>query len=260
MTKLLVGTLTILGIVQSPAQAPPTKAPLAFEVATIRPTAPDARGGGIRPMPAGQGYVATGIPLKLMIRLMYTLTDSQVVGGPDWINTDRWDVQAKADHSANINELHEMFQTLMADRFQLKFHKENKDLPMYELVLDKPGSASKLKVNDTPNKFDIPIIPAGRGHVNGTRVGMSYLAWFLSQQLNRPVVDKTGLDQFYDFELQWTLELPDGARPPGADAPAPPEVPTIFAALREQLGLKLESKKGPVEVYVIDHAEKPSGN
>ena len=128
------------------AQAPASKAPLAFEVATVRPTAPDTRGGGIRPMPAGQGYVASGIPLKLMIRLMYTITDSQVVGGPDWINTDRWDVQARAERSSNINELHEMFQTLMADRFKLKLHRETRELPMFELVLDKPARSEERRV------------------------------------------------------------------------------------------------------------------
>ena len=87
----LLGTILVALFLQQPAPKP-----LAFEVAMIKPTAPEVRGGAIKPMPSGQGYMAQGIPLKLMIRLMYTITDSQVVGGPDWINTDRWDVQAKA--------------------------------------------------------------------------------------------------------------------------------------------------------------------
>src|SRR5262252_4890494 len=105
----------------------PAAKPLAFEVAMIKPTAPDTQGGAIRPMPGGQGYIAGGIPLKLMIRLMYTITDSQVVGGPDWINTDRWDVQARADGSYNLDQLHQMFQSLMAERFGLKFHREKRE-------------------------------------------------------------------------------------------------------------------------------------
>ena len=239
------------------------KPPLAFDVAMIKPSAPAVQGGAIRPMPSGQGYMATGIPLKLMIRLMYTITDSQVAGGPDWINTDRWDVQAKADGSYNLDQLHQMYQTLMADRFQLKFHREMRELPAYELVLDKPGDkGSKMTVNETENHFDIPIQPAARFKAQGTRVPMSYLAWWLSQQLNRPVIDKTGLDRFYDFTLEWAPDpQPDGVRPPGADAPVPaPDGPTIFTALREQLGLKLESRRGLVEVLVIDHAARPSEN
>ena len=255
----ILGTILVALFIQQPAPKP-----LAFDVAMIKPTAPEVRGGAIKPMPSGQGYMAQGIPLKLMIRLMYTITDSQVVGGPDWINTDRWDVQAKADGSYNVDQLHQMFQALMADRFELKFHREKRDLPAYELVLDKPGDrGSKMTANDSDNHFDIPILPAGRNKVQGSRVPMAYLAWWLSQQLNRPVLDKTGLDKFYDFTLEWAPDPqpPDGTRPPGAEAPAPPpDGPTMFTALREQLGLRLESRRSSVEVFVIDHAARPAEN
>ena len=257
MTTLL-GTILAALFIQQPAPKP-----LVFEVAMIKPTDPEVRGGAIKPMPSGQGYVAAGIPLKLMIRLMYTITDSQVVGGPDWINTDRWDVQARTDGSYNVDQLHQMFQALMADRFELRFHREKRELPAYELVLDKPGDkGSKMTANDSENHFDIPILPAGPFKVQGTRVPMAYLACWLSQQLNRPVVDKTGLDKFYDFTLQWAPDQqPDGARPPGAEAPAPlPDGPTMFTALREQLGLRLESRRSSVEVFVIDHAARPAEN
>ena len=240
-----VAALSLLSAIQCWGQASAekpaeTKAPLAFEVASVKTSDPATRGGGIRPLPGGQTYVATGVPLKLMIRLMYRITDSQIQGGPDWMNTDRFDVRAKAEKPSNIDELHEMFQTLLADRFQLKFHREMKTISAYALVVDKPG---KLKVSEATEPFEIPIKPAGFGKADGTRVPMSYLCWFLAQMLNLPVVDKTGLDKFYDFTLSWTPELPPGVvLPPGVELP-PTDGPTIFTALREQLGLKLESHK-----------------
>src|SRR5258708_113831 len=112
-----------------------TRTTLAFEVATVKPSDPNARGGGIRPMPGGQTYVATGVPLRLMIKLMYGITDVQIAGGPDWINTERFDVRAKAEKPSTIDHLHEMFQTLLGDRFQLKFHRETRTLPVYVLVV-----------------------------------------------------------------------------------------------------------------------------
>lgn len=235
------------------------KAPLAFEVASVKKSEPGGRGGGIRPTQGGQTYVGSNVPLRLMIKLMYGITDVQIQGGPDWINTELYDVRAKAERPSHIGELHQMFQTLLADRFKLQFHRETKTLPVYELVVDKKA---KLKANESTEAFaDFPIKPAGRGKVAGQRVSMSYLAWFLAQQLNRPILDKTGLAGFYDFDLEWVPELPPGAAlRPEEGAPPVPDGPTIFAALKEQLGLKLESQKGPVEVFVIDRAERPTEN
>jgi uncharacterized protein (TIGR03435 family) len=105
-------------------------------VASVKPADPAARGGGIRPLPGGQTYIANGAPLKLMVRLMYKITDSQIQGGPDWMNTERYDVRAKAEKPSNIDQLHEMFQTLLADRFQLKFHHEMKTISAYALTVD----------------------------------------------------------------------------------------------------------------------------
>jgi len=238
------------------------KAPLAFEVTSVKATDPNQPVGlvGIRPMPGGQRYVAGRVPLRLMIKLMYRITDSQIVGGPSWIDTEQWDVEAKAEKPSNIDQLHEMFQTLLADRFDLKFHRETRTLPAYALTVDKGGSKMTLSQNQEP--FEIPIRPAGRGKVAGVRVPMGYLGWFLAQQLNRPVLDKTGLDKFYDFTLEWAPEPvgPQGPMLNGGEAPAQMDGPTIFTALKEQLGLRLEAQKGPVEVFVIDHAERPKAN
>ncbi len=236
--------------------APPAR--LEFEVASVKLARPDERGGGIKAMPGGQRYVATNVPVRLIFRLMYKLTEKQVSGGPDWFNNERYDIDARADHPYNLDDLHVMFQNLLADRFKLQFHKEPKELPFYALMVDKSGP--KMKLNQTEQDFQIPFNCSGFLKCAGTRIPMNYFCWTLSGFLDRPVIDKTGLDKNYDFELRWLPELPQGVSkdqiPPGADL----DGPTIFTALKEQLGLKLEAQKGPVDIYVIDHAEKPAEN
>ena len=233
---------------------------LEFEVASVKPSNPGDNGGGIKPLPGGQTYVARNAPVKVMIKLMFHLNDRQISGAPAWLETDRYDVEAKADGPHTIDELHVMFQNLLIDRFKLQFHKEMRTLPAYELVVDKSGT--KLAENTSPEHFDIPIQPTGFGKLQATHCSMSYFSWVLSQRLDRPVIDQTGLGRFYDFTLEWTPEVPPGlaARPEAAANLPPTNGPDIFTALREQLGLKLDSYKGPVEVMVIDHVERPSEN
>jgi uncharacterized protein (TIGR03435 family) len=241
----------------STAQAPPR---LTFEVATIRPSQPGLTGGGIKPLPGGDGYIAQNVPVRLMISLMYQVPMRQIVGGPEWLDSDHYDIEAKADHSYGKDDLHEMFRSLLADRFNLKFHNETKEGPVYALAVDKPGT--KMKVNDSAQDFKIPITFGRDNSFIGTRVPMQYLSWWLGQQLHedkRPVIDKTGLDGNYDFTLAFAPELP----PNIPRESLPPEVqnlPSIFDALKEQLGLKLEPQKGPIEYYIIDHVERPSPN
>jgi uncharacterized protein (TIGR03435 family) len=233
---------------------------LEFEVASIKPSNPGDHGGGIKPLPGGQTYVAKNVPVKLMIKLMFHLNDRQISGGPGWLETDLYDVEAKADGPHTIDELHVMFQNLLIDRFKLQFHKEMRTPPAYELVVDKSGP--KLTENHSAEHFDIPVRGTGFGKLEATHCSMSYFSWLLSQRLDRPVIDQTGLGQFYDFKLEWTPELPPGlaARPEAAANLPPTNGPDIFTALGEQLGLKLDSHKGPVEVMVIDHVERPSAN
>ncbi len=256
--KIPLTLMTIIAGMAAMLPAQPAK-PLEFDVASIKLSAPGGQGGAVRPLNGGQTYVATNMPLRLIIQLMYRITPAQLVGGPDWLN-DRYDIEGKTDmKGANIDQLHEMFQSLLADRFQFKFHKESRDVSGYELVVDKSGP--KMKVSELENTFDIPIKGAGRGKLAGQRVPMQYLAFFLSQQLNQPVVDKTGLDKFYDFTLEFAPPAPPV--PPGTDGsllPPAPEGPDIFGALREQLGLKLDSKKVRAEVFVVDRLERPSAN
>jgi uncharacterized protein (TIGR03435 family) len=271
----LFATLAIMTAGWASAQqgdAPKPTVPLAFEVTSVKPrTTPPAPGefGGIHALPGGQKYEARFVPLKLMIKLMYKITDSQIVGGPDWINTDRFDVDAKAEKPTTLDNLHILFQNMLGDRFKLQFHRETRTLPAFVLTVDKGGS--KMKVNEDPEPFQIPIQFSSGGPAPvpptfaGTRCNIEYLGWWLGQQLNgaqqidRPVVDQTGLKGFYDFKLTYAPDLsgrtgPNGEQPPSFDGP------NLFQALKEQLGLKLESTKGPVVVFVIDHVEKPTEN
>ena len=233
---------------------------LTFDVAVIRPSEPGGRGGAIKPLPGGNGYLVQNVPVKAMISLMYKVPGRQITGGPDWLNNQGYDIEAKADHAYSLDELHVMFQNLLADRFNLKFHKEVREGPVYALVVDKSGP--KMKVNESPQDFKIPILPGKDNVFAGTRVPMQYLCYFLGQQRlpeERPVINKTGLDKNYDFTLSFMPDLPPNVPrenlPPGLL-----DRPSLTDALPEQLGLKLQPQKGPVEYYVIDRVEKPSEN
>jgi uncharacterized protein (TIGR03435 family) len=232
-----------------------------FEVASIKLAQGNSEGARIRPLPGDQTYIAEDVPVKLMIKLMFHLCNSQIEGGPHWLDTNLYDVEAKADRPQSIDELHIMFQNLLVDRFKLRYHEETRVLPAYELVVDKSGI--KMTVDNSPERFDIPPIEQmGPGMTQGTRCPMSHFAWMLSQVLRRPVVDETKLVGFYDFELNWNPYILRNRNMEAALGEHPPTVtgPDIFTALREQLGLRLESHKAPVQVMVIDHVERPSAN
>jgi len=238
------------------AAAPVTsqeKKPLAFEVASIKPSQGNQPVGGIRAMPGGRRYVATNATLRLMIQLMYKVTNNQIVGGPSWINTEPWDVNAEAERPMTLDQLHEMYKTMLADRFGLKFHHETREMAALVFTVDKSGV--KMKRNDSPEPFDFPIKPDGEGKMVGTHVNMEYFCWFVAQRLNLPVADQTGLDGFYDFTLQLPPPDPDRVRENGG-----PDVGDLFAAIREQLGVRVESRKAPVPVMVIDEVKRAGEN
>jgi uncharacterized protein (TIGR03435 family) len=152
-----------------------------------------------------------------------------------------------------------MLQSLLADRFKLVFHKETREEQIYDLVVDKGGS--KLKVAVDTVKGSPQGLRAGRGEVTGMAAPMQQLSNFLSEQLGRSVIDKTDLDGKYDFTLKWMPDPLASGGSSGPDAiPLDPSAPSLTAAVQEQLGLKLQPTKGPVEILVIDHVEKPSEN
>ena len=131
---------------------------------------------------------------------MYRITDSQIAGGPDWIDTEHYDIDAKAERPYTLEELHEMFRMLLADRFQLRYHHETREILAYVLTVGNSGT--KLKHSESQDIFDVPIKPDGPARVVGARVPMSYLSWYLSYRVGRPVVDGTALNGFYDQPLR----------------------------------------------------------
>jgi uncharacterized protein (TIGR03435 family) len=256
----------------------PGFAQLTFEVASIKPANPDIPGASIQFMPGG-GLKMTGIPLRGMITFAYDVRDFQVSGGPGWMGTERFDVMARPDADAAVDgqvdfakmndaqrktmrdQISERLRALLADRFQLVVHKETKDQPIYALVVSKNGP----KLQETKETGTQQSMMTNRGRSEGHAIPVAMVAQMLSGLTGRPVVDKTGLTAKYDFVLEWTPDAGADARAQGfgdgITSPAPaPGSPTIFTALQEQLGLRLEAQKGPVENVVIDRVEKPSEN
>jgi uncharacterized protein (TIGR03435 family) len=260
MIKLLSSGAFILAISIPLLHAQEKPPRLTFDVALIKLAKPDEPAGGIKAMPGGQEYLAQNAPVKLIMALMYKIPMRPITGGPDWLNTDLYYINAKTEHPSSLDDLHIMFQNLLADEFKLKFHKEIKEGNVYALTIDKSGL--KMKENASDQDFNIPITGGVAAGFTGARVPMQYLWRWLGQVLQndqRPVVDMTGLTKNYDFKLSFLPELPPNISPETVPAGILNR-PSLFDALKEQLGLKLEPQKGPVEYYVIDHVERPAGN
>ena len=240
---------------------------LRFEVVSLKPSDPNPQPNsisGLRPSQGGQRYEAWNCTIRLMIQAAYRVKVDQVAGGPSWLDTDRFDMEAKAEKPSSGDELHVMLMNLLVDRLQLKFHREQREMSRYALIVDKGGP--KLTPHEASNGGDPWIDQTTERFLQvkfkATFCPMDYLAFRLAQLLDRPVVDVTGLKGGYDFNLEFTRDLPPGipetARVNGD--PIDTSGPTVFAAIKQQLGLELKPDKGPVEVIVIDHAEKPAGN
>jgi uncharacterized protein (TIGR03435 family) len=229
---------------------------LTFDVVSIHASSANDLNGGIKPLPGGYGYEAKNIPVKLMISLMYRVPMRQIEGAPEWLSSERFDVEAKADHAYGVEELHTMYKNMLAERFGLRFHMESRAGNVYALTVDSGGL--KMKRNDGPQDYKIPVNFTANGFA-GRRVPMPYLCWFLGGQLQddgRPVADQTGLMGNYDFDLSFRP-----LRGAGEDAGAPADDrPTLYDALKKQLGLRLQPAKGQVEYLVIDGVDHPSAN
>jgi uncharacterized protein (TIGR03435 family) len=268
-----------------------TSAPLpSFEVASIKPNRSGVAHGVIVFRPGR--FHGTATTVKQLIQYAYNVRGFQILGGASWTNSDRYDIDAKEPdlfaeelpklpREQSRAKMGFLVQSLLEDRFKLKTHPETKELPVYALVVAKNGPTlqetklisthSGSKGSDGQRNEGFGTI--GMGQIEGqgipisARVGMS-LVWMLSVELDRAVVDQTGLRGNYDVRLQWTpdesqaamLQGP-AASSPGPDNPRPESSgPSIFTALQEQLGLKLKSTRGPVEIIVVDHIERPSEN
>ena len=273
-----------------------------FEVASVKPAAPISgnmirvmmRGGPGGPDPGQITY--TNVTLKNVLMNAYGVKGFQI-SGPGWLDSERYDIVAKLPRGATKAEFMVMLQNLLAERFKLTLHREKKDLPMYALGVGKNGPKLKESVEDpstaaamrqpTMGKDGFPVLPPGAGgrgttamtltnggaRMNAKGQTMDGLAEMLSNRVDLPVVDMTGLTGKYDYTLYFSPEglggmmLPGGLPPPPppgeggpgtpmAGAPDAQSSPNLFTALQEQLGLKLEQRKGPVELLVIDHLEK----
>jgi uncharacterized protein (TIGR03435 family) len=229
-----------------------TQSPPSFEVASIKPNKSGARAIGNKFEPQRMSW--TNVPLKNLIQAAYHLQSYQLLGAPVWASADTWDLDARTESPATMQQKMEMLQTLLADRFQLKFHRETRDLPQYKLVLAKSGP--KLQ---PAKESDQDATRVGRGLIQNPHMTIERLAGFLQGELGRPVLDETALTGSYSVKLEW---IPDEGQPnsQGAIPSADSTGPTIFSAVQEQLGLKLEALKGPIEVLIIDRVEKPSAN
>jgi uncharacterized protein (TIGR03435 family) len=273
-----------------PAQPGSASERPAFEVASIKVNHSGADFVITRPVPGR--YAATNITARMLINFAYNVKSAQVSGGPSWISTDRFDIDAKEEDSiaqqlqkmsrdqAN-DQIRLMVQSLLADRFGLVVSRPTKEMPIYALVVARGGAKlAESALPPLPKGFstgpaqmpsapptkpsDVPqgAMMQGPGHLLANGVSVAALASMLSAQpefSDRVMVDQTGLTGKYDMLLQWTPENLGPMMNPNEPAPDP-NAPSLFAALEEQLGLHVESTKGPVEMLVIEQISEPSEN
>jgi uncharacterized protein (TIGR03435 family) len=243
LTQLFLCAGLAAGAIAQPATELPE-----FEAASIKP---NKSGSGNSSSHTTQGQlVATNLSLRDYIRWAFEVRDYQI-SGPDWLGSERFDIVAKFPPHNAKNEAGPLLQRLLAERFKLAVHRETREFPVYALLPGKSGPKPKA-VEDTGSHNT----NSTRGHLTGQQISMMRLAEFLSRQMERPVVDLTKLPGVYDLTLDW---VPDEALKPGADSKpagdAPPG-PDLLTALQQQLGLKLQPQKAPLELIVVDHADR----
>jgi uncharacterized protein (TIGR03435 family) len=294
MHRLLLSSIAlaaiVFGVVRPYAQQTQIvepAAPMAFEAASIRPNKSGDFSQFIRRQPGGRMTV-TNMPLRQLITFSFQLQQQQLIGGPSWIANDRFDIVAKMEGDpapvapgAGPDPLMLAMRTLLTERFKLVTHKETRELDVYALTVARPdgklGAAIKPSTTDCealmagrrgggppppPPDPNGPVLCGLRGSFGRIQMGgflVSEFARSLQGLAGRLVLDRTGLKGPYDLELTFAQDRPIGPLPPGVEVPpADPNAPNVFTALQEQLGLKLESTKAPIEVLVIDSVEQPT--
>ena len=259
LTKATADTAWAIPAAPAPLKPMAADANPSFEVATIKPSKPDAPGFGI--IFRNQQLATLNTTLTDLLAFAYGLHAKQITGGPAWMEQDKYDVLAKPDGEGQPNDKQwkTMVQKLLADRFKLTFHRDKKELSVYAITaIDKTGAKLTKSAGD-PN--GLPGVgfsrPGALTAVNATIADFANV--MQSAVLDRPVVDQTGLAGRFDFTLLWT---PDQSQFGGLAAPVddPSAPPGLFTAIQEQLGLKLDSTKAPVDVIVIDRVEKPAAD
>jgi len=273
------------------AAAPDPNVPLYFEAASVKQNKDGGTNIGIRRQPGGR-LNTINTPVNLLITFSYQLQGFQLVGAPEWTRNERYDIVAKVEGDpppvapgAGPDHMMLAMRTLLADRFKLKVHRETREMDIYALVMarpgGKPGPALKPSTDDCgqlasqtaarvggppaqpPTRPDgSPVICGMQGRPGSIRFNgfpLSQFANGIAGQVGRTVVDRTGLTGEWSFELTFAPQAPAGPLPPGVELPpVDANAPSLFTAVQEQLGLKLEATKGPVEVLVVDSVERPT--
>jgi uncharacterized protein (TIGR03435 family) len=250
-----VASPLIVGVMNPPAIQAQSQQPAAtaraFEVASVKPNHSVTGNSSIKTAPGGR-FTAENVSPRALIQLAFGIRDFQLAGGPGWIGTEKYDVVAKTGGPKEMSsdeELKPPLQALLVDRFMLRFHRQTKQLPVYALVV--AGGRPKLTANTATSATPSTSISSGgdKLKMEATKSSMARLCNILGRQLDRTVIDKTGLKGEFDFNLEWA-----------PDQVVDSSGPSIFAALQEQLGLKLQARKGPVEIIVIDRIDRPAAN
>lgn len=225
-----------------------------WEVATVKPSDPSDTGGQHISL-RGRYVLLTDTTVEQFLLLGYGVQKSQLAGVPDWATTERWDVRGMSDVDGEPTwkQLQGLIRKILAERFGLQLHHEQREMPVFALTVAKGGPKMIANTSDPNGWMHQQNGETSERHVEALKnTSMADLALILQFHVDRPVVDQTGLKGRYDFKLQWTL---DGAQTTAADAP-----PGLFTAIQDQIGLKLERVKAPADVLVVDKAERPGAN
>jgi uncharacterized protein (TIGR03435 family) len=261
-----VATPVVIGVLRAQTLPPPPA--YGYEVASIKPSAPGETGSRFGPGPQG-GMRSQNTAVMMLLTFAYDVRDYQFVGVPGWVRSDRYDISFTPDKPEGapapgmsrqqlegmFNRNRQRMQALLRDRFNLVLRAETRELPIYALSVAKNGP--KLTPAADPKAMHLSV---SRGKISATAVDLKMLADNLAGLTGRFVANETGVGGSYDFTLEWTPDAPPQPKQPGEPVEANEAGPSIFTALTEQLGLKLESKKGPVPVYVIERVSKPTEN
>jgi uncharacterized protein (TIGR03435 family) len=241
---------------QPPVQQSASAKALEFDVVSIKPNKAGSTSEAYHSELPLNRFFVENMSVKGMISIAYHMRSDLISGGPGWIDSKRYDVEAKVDNldlpnspRSNPKQHDSMVQRLLADRFKLVVHLETKESPVYELSVAKGSSKLQKSKPDEQESYG-----ANFGDIDGESLSIATLANLISQQLNRTIVDKTGLTGRYDIKLKWASDLAP------VDDSALNTAPGLSTALQEQLGLKLTSTKGPVQTLVIDRVALPSGD
>ena len=240
---------------QSPGVLPPVAPPpLRFEVASIRPHQSAGDEPSDRRVLPGGRFIATATTVRTLIRIAFGTDDNRISGAPNWIDNETFDIAATTANHAEVTtpeQFQQLILSLLEDRFQFKFHREQKEVPVYWLELDKPGKLGPALKPSTPaSQPDMSTNSNGsRAAMKASKMSMADIAAALRRQAGRPVEDHTDLKGNFDFQIEWAPEeTPDSADP------------SLFTVLKEQLGLKLQSARGTTETLIIDQITHPSAN